>query len=195
MSTEEHCICTEISGCNYRCTVKMLIHCQIINRLDYCNYIYYNLPKYQLKKLQLVMNKAARLVKRLPLYERITPTIIELHWLPIKTRIVFKICVLVYQALRTGKPDYVRCMLKHYQLGTSLLTRQAADEYRLEEPRCNTSVGSRAFKYCAPKLYNSLPIDVKSCTDVHLLKKKLKTFIFNDCFNIRENCITENYAL
>ena len=30
-------------------SVKTLIHNQVINRLDYCNSLYYNLPKYQLK--------------------------------------------------------------------------------------------------------------------------------------------------
>ena len=53
--------------------------------LDYCNSIYYGLPNYQLIKLQTVMNRAARLIKGLSPWESITPTLMELHWLPIKT--------------------------------------------------------------------------------------------------------------
>ena len=76
----------------------------IITRLDYCNSLYYELPGYQLKKLQLVFNGAARFIIGISLRERITPVVIDLHWLPIEARIVFKICVLTYIALNTGKP-------------------------------------------------------------------------------------------
>ena len=79
-------------------SMKKLVHNYIITRLDYCNSLYYELPAYQLKKLQLVLNRAARLVG-ISLRERITPVLISLHWLPIKARIVFKICVLTHIAL------------------------------------------------------------------------------------------------
>ena len=75
-------------------SIKKLVHNYIITRLDYCNSLYHELPAYQLKKLQLVFNRAARLIVGTVPRERITPVLIELHWLPIKARIVFKICVL-----------------------------------------------------------------------------------------------------
>ena len=75
-------------------SMKKLVHNYIITRLDYCNSLYHELPAYQLKKLQLVFNRAARLIVGISSRERITPVLIDLHWLPIKARIVFKICVL-----------------------------------------------------------------------------------------------------
>ena len=60
---------------------KLVINC-ITSRIDYCNSIYYGLPKYQLKKLQKILNRAARLIKGVSPRERITPTLIGLHWLP-----------------------------------------------------------------------------------------------------------------
>ena len=95
-------------------TVKMLIHNYVIIRLDYCNVLYYALPNYNLKKIQNVFNRAARLIKGLSPRERITPTLIELHWLPVKARIVFKMCVLTYQALNSGKPGYLRNTFKSF---------------------------------------------------------------------------------
>ena len=59
--------------------VKLLVHSYVISRLDYCNSLYFNLPKYQLKKLQSIMNRAARLIRIMPRYERITPVLIDLH--------------------------------------------------------------------------------------------------------------------
>ena len=75
-------------------SMKKLVHNYIITRLDYCNSLYHELLTYQLKKLQLMFNRAARLIVGTAPRERITPVLIDLHWLPIKARIVFKICVL-----------------------------------------------------------------------------------------------------
>ena len=41
-------------------TITMLIHNYVISRLDYCNVLYYRLPNYILKKMQNVLNRAAR---------------------------------------------------------------------------------------------------------------------------------------
>ena len=78
--------------------IKRSVIKSIISRVDYCNSVYNNLPKLQLRKLQMVLNRAGRLIKGIPPRERITPVLIELHWLPIKARIVFMLCVLTRQA-------------------------------------------------------------------------------------------------
>lgn len=72
-----------------------LVHNHILSKLDYCNSLYYSLPDYLLKKLQMIMNRAARLILGLSRRDRITPALIQLHWLSIKARIVYKQCVLV----------------------------------------------------------------------------------------------------
>ena len=85
----------------------MLVHNYHFSRLDYCNSLYYGLPISLSEKLQLVMNRAPRLIKGLPPRERIIPTLIDLHWLPIRQEYITK-CVMVYQALRFGEPRYIR---------------------------------------------------------------------------------------
>ena len=65
-------------------SMKKLVHNYIITRLDYCNSLYHKLPAYPLKKLQLVFNRVARLIVGTAPRERITPVLIDLHWLPIK---------------------------------------------------------------------------------------------------------------
>ena len=49
----------------------------------------YGLPKYQLSKLQRVMNASARLVYCAPKSCHITPLRRELHWLPVCYRIEY----------------------------------------------------------------------------------------------------------
>ena len=79
--------------------LKTVISNHILSRLDYCTVLYYALSKHIQKKLQRVQNRAARLTKGTKKRERITPVPIELHWLPIKARIEFKILTLSNKAI------------------------------------------------------------------------------------------------
>ena len=167
-------------------TITMLIHNYVISRLDYCNVLYYGLPNYNLKKIQNVFNRAARLIKGLSPRDRITPTLIELHWLPVKARIIFKICVLTYQAFGSGKPMYMRNMLKNFRPDTAVGLRHSDDPYRLEEPRSRTNIGTRAFERSAPRFFNKLPLAVKESPNCDIFKRKLKTHIFADCYQSGE---------
>ena len=69
-----------------------LIHALITSRLDFCNSILYNLPNKQIERLQRIQNQAARMLKRIPRRNHITPVLRELHWLRIHDRIIFKVC-------------------------------------------------------------------------------------------------------
>ena len=82
------------------------------------------------KKLQVIQNRAARLIKKILLRERITPALIELHWLPMKARIIYKICLLTYKALKFGEPKYLYEYLVPYELETSVTVRHASDRHK-----------------------------------------------------------------
>ena len=70
---------------------KTLIQALVISRLDYCNSILYGIPAIQTNKLQRVQNAAARLLTNTPRFSHITPVMVDLHWLPVKFRIIFKV--------------------------------------------------------------------------------------------------------
>ena len=65
-------------------TCKTLIHAFVTARIDYCNSLLYGQPKCILKRLQSVLNSAARLIHLTSRYEHVTPLLIQLHWLPIE---------------------------------------------------------------------------------------------------------------
>ncbi|XP_006813121.1 uncharacterized protein LOC102807342, partial [Saccoglossus kowalevskii] len=54
-----------------------------------------------------VQNAAARIVLKKRKYDRITPALISLHWLPVKDRIVYKLMLLVDKALNGQSPKYI----------------------------------------------------------------------------------------
>ena len=84
-----------------------LIHALITSRLDFCNSILYNLPNKQIERLQQIQNQAARMLKRIPRRNHITPVLRELHCLRIHDRIIFKILLLTHKAVNNTAPEYL----------------------------------------------------------------------------------------
>ena len=84
-----------------------LIHSLVTVRLDYCNSILYGLSDNILYHLQKIQNTAAIILARLPRLSHISATLFDLHWLPIRYRITFKICI-TYQAYHRTAPSHLR---------------------------------------------------------------------------------------
>jgi len=85
----------------------MVVQAFISSRLDYCNSLLCGIAGNLLQKLQSVQNAAARLIMRTGKRQHITPVLRELHWLPVRQRIDFKMVVLVYKALHGQLPQYL----------------------------------------------------------------------------------------
>ena len=96
--------------------------------------------------------------------------------------------------MKHGIPDYMRKMLSDHQPETVISLRSSDDPLMLFEPRCSLQLGFRAFKTSAPRLFNKLPREIKESTNVNIFKKKLKTYLFSDCYN-EDNEINEFYKL
>jgi len=79
----------------------------VFSRFDYCNATLAGLPKSTIAPLQRVQNAAARLVVRLGPYDHVTATLKDRHWLPIKQRILFKLCVLMHPVHISLVPSYL----------------------------------------------------------------------------------------
>ena len=80
-----------------------LVHSLIVSKIDYCYSLLVGLLKVTLKKVQSILNRAARLIYSLPPQVPMTPFLMKkLHCLPVKARVEFKICLTTFWALRGG---------------------------------------------------------------------------------------------
>ena len=173
--------------------LHLLVHSLVISKINYCNSLYSGLPNYLLRKLQSVINRSVRLICSLPPRVPTTQYLIELHWLPVKARIEFKICLLAFKALKFGQPKYLANLLSLQNVPLGMDLRTSDDPYRLEEPRATSErlFSERAFSYIVPRLLNRLPVSLKEADSVELFKPKLKTFMFARAIDSNDRSFNE----
>ena len=129
-----------------------------------------------MKKLQQIQNIAARYVTGARKYYHITLILVQLHWLPVSYRIVFKHLFFVYKSLNGLCPQYLTNLLEEQKSARSL---RSNGQDLLIQPTCKTKTyGDKAFSVCAPKIWNTIPLEIRQSSSVLLFKKKLKTFLF-----------------
>jgi len=83
------------------------VHAFVSSRLDYCNSLLYGVSDELLQKLQVTQNAAARVVTGARKFDHITPVLHEVHWLPVRQRIRFKLAMTVYKCLSGLAPAYL----------------------------------------------------------------------------------------
>ena len=90
-----------------------------------------------------------------------------LHWLKIRERIVFKLCLIVHKCVWCIAP----APLKEKIVMSNPRTLQLA------EKKFSYEYGRRAFSCAGPKLWNNLPIELRMEKDTDAFKKLLKSFL------------------
>jgi len=84
----------------------------------------------------------------------------QLHWLPVRQRVDFKIVMLVHRSLSGHIPSY---LADDCRLVTDVRARRlsSADTRTLAVGRTQSTFSDRTFTAAAPRLWNSLPPDLR----------------------------------
>jgi len=126
-------------------------------------------------KLQCVQNCLARVVSRFPRFPHSVPLLKSLHWLPVQSRIIFKLCTIAYQTISFGGLSYLFSMLS---LAPKPIELSSSGFHLLSVPRVKTHTGTRAFSVAVATLWNSLSEHVKSSNTTVSFRHHLKTHFF-----------------
>ena len=153
---------------------ESLVHAVLSSRLDYCNSLLFGLPQSSLQKFKRIQASASKIILRrgrrhgLPSEVRLQ----ELHWLPIERRIVFRTLTIVFKCFNGNGSTELSCLLVPYVSDVMNSARNVTFDTRFYYPR--TSFGRRAFSFCGPRLWHSLPLDLRLCQDEAIFKGRLK---------------------
>ena len=141
-------------------TVHLII-AFIMTRFDYCNSVLAGLSQTTLAPLQHVQNAAVRLVLALRGCEDVTPFLIQLHWLPVRWRIYFKLCTIMH-TVHTGRcPAYLKEIVHTVNSTTVHPGLRSAVSTDYVVPRLCMKFCKRSF-YAGPVAWNSVHVQYTS---------------------------------
>ena len=116
------------------------------------------------------MHAAARVVYDLKPYDHVTPTLKTLHWLPVKHRIEFKLCLLLHLVINGRAPVYLQNLITITASVSGRASNCSASNNDLVKQSTRLKLGDRAFSAAGPCVWNRLP------TDTRVFMRKLKSF-------------------
>ena len=96
--------------------------------------------------------------------DHVTPILKNLHWLPVEKRIEFKILLIAYKTIHGQSADYLKPLIEMYQASRTL--RSSSFSLLCPQTAKTENYGCTAFSFVAPKLWNSLPEDIKNAKTV-----------------------------
>ena len=152
--------------------LEKLTHAMVTSRLDYCNSILYGTSSDNMDKMQRLQNFAAKCVLSRKRGESATAALKELHWLNVKSRIVYKVLLIMWKAVNKIGPVVLKISYKE-------TNSRSSENQELETYNCKTAIGHRLIAFHGTRLWNALPLNIRMEKKDVKFKKSLKTFLFN----------------
>jgi len=157
---------------------KTLVQAFISCRLDYCNSLLYRVTDNIMRRVQSLQNAAARLITGARRRDHITPVLCQVHWLPVRQRVEFKVACLVRQALCGQMPIYLADDI-HLVSKSKRRSLRSSSDNMCALPRTYNSFGDRSFGAVGPRIFNSLPRGLRTLDISYKhFKALLKTYMF-----------------
>jgi len=142
---------------------QTLVVSLVLTRLDYGNWLpVAGLPVYLVRRLQSVLNAAARLIYHTRRSDHISDALACFHWLRVPGRIEFKIAVLTYKCPPRSCAGVPRPFYTCRRPTQSTIVDAAFCRHQSLGSAYQQTVGSRAFPVAGPQTGNDLPEDVTS---------------------------------
>ena len=155
----------------------MVVHMFITNRLDYCNSLLTAATNKVLQILQKIQNYCCRLVYSLHITCSVTLHLHDLHWLPIHSRIHFKVLCFTHRSLYQDRSLPISLQVFHFAAATRSTT-----SFLIRSKKKKTAKGLCAFDSVGQRLWNDLPHDLRTTSEYLVFKRLLKAELFRRHF-------------
>ena len=127
-------------------TKETIVHAFVTTRLDYLNSFIYGIPDYIIKRLQRLLNAAARIITNLGKYDHFTDAM--------KKKNGYQVLVLVHACVHNIAPPYLNSLLTRYVPSREM---RSSGKLILHQPIPNmVTYGKRSFAYMVGQDYGTI---------------------------------------
>ena len=165
---------------------KLAVLALVISRLDYCNGLFAGATEPMYDKLQRIQNRAARLVVRQRVAHgqtlHLMPVLQRLHWLPVRQRVIYKLCLQVFKCLHGIAPSYLMELL-HLHTRDRRLRPASLLQYHCV--RRNVGLASLVFVLLVLLLGTLCPPSLRAADSLLGFKKQLKTYLWQSTYSLQ----------
>ena len=163
---------------------KTLVFSLVLCRLGYCNALLAGCPQVVLDKLERVNNCSARLICKALKCANITSLFYDLHWLPVSSRIEYKIALVCFNSVSgTASPYLLFLVQLLYTSLSCFISTSAVDTRIFRVPRMGRrSLKDRAVKFIGPVVLSSRPLSDRHLSSLSSFNSEPKTDLFSSAY-------------
>jgi hypothetical protein len=160
-----------------RSTKTLIYNCIVAPHFDYCASILWNATDENIKKLQVLQNKAMRIILQCKRSTHVKDMLTRMDWLNIKHKLALQVLLLVKKILNGEVPSYLSDEVRYVNDIHNYSTRNKGDIYvsAVKSSFCNKSLFQSGFQ-----LYNNLPTALKNIQQTKSFKKECIKYLKND---------------
>lgn len=155
-----------------------LYNALILPHFDYCSAVWGNCGQVLKRRLQVLQNRAARIITNSSYEVRSFMILNELGWDNLDTRRYRQKSVLMYNIVKGKAPHLLKSLFitskeqNHYYLRSS--------ETDLKLPLPNSEFLRRSLSFSGAKLWNGLPSEAKYCNSLNAFKNTIAQYDLNE---------------
>ena len=155
----------------------MLYKTLIEPHIRYCSIVWGNCGEALKDKLQILQNRAARIITRTT-YDTANHFALlrQLKWLDVRSIIKLEMGLFMYKAMNQLVPEQISEMFTHLSTYHSYQTRSAANG-NLYMPTNHLFTEQRSFSYAGSKLWNEILFEIRNADSLNSFKTNFKAYL------------------
>ena len=146
-----------------------------INKLSYLIVLWGGCGTVLKHSIQVIQNKAARLVTRVDWSVPTAEVLQQCGWLSVNQLCFYHAVLQVFKVKQTKTPKYLHSM--HHSSDYIYKTRQADSGQIKLKSKPKLDISKNSYRWRAATQYNMLPSDIRNSESVAIFKLRVKTWI------------------
>ena len=156
--------------------LRQIVQSLVLCHLDYCSTVWSSAASGDMRKLQVVQNRAARLILNCPLRANVSGMHACLSWLTVQNRVSFNTILMFKTVMSNKTPVFINSQIVFRNTVHGHDTR-GSSKGQLVLPRPKYSILKRSFIYRSLSLWNDLPRNLCCINSKLTFKKHLKFYL------------------